>query len=513
MIDTLRGMSPIVLLAGNAALLALAAWRVRRLMHHWLVVGAIVLLAPVAASAFAAVGGSGAPLLLGTPATAPTFGEPVRGGGMDALLSVDGLSVFVTLLALASMAVALAASAMGGDGPGWPARPVRRTVGAQLALAGCVLAASATHLALMVVGVVLQGAATWAALFDGASSRLRRGLAIGAGVLSLVLLVVGAALICSEAGTAFFASFAQPPLAGRSSSAARTMSMIFLLVGTGSWLVLPALISSRERDGERDPGRALWLGMLPAIATFGIIVRLLVVAMESPVGFGSVFDGVQWVPVFVIFAIMLMTTGHAIALMAKRLTPMIGGLALANAGLLFCALATAMSYSAGLLAPPDSELSLTCVAHIAQLLGACGFWLWIMLALLTGLVVGTTAARSLAGRDDLGAVQGLARRMPWLAVGLAMIVLAQIGVFPTAGFTGRMELLRGPMEAPRTGLVSDLETVQQLSLVVGAAFFNIALGVLVATRSGRRLMRAPLDGGAPVAAGPPSPLRRQLLGG
>ena len=517
MIDTLRGLAPILLPVVNAALLALAAWRIRPAMRNWVIVGSLVLLAPVAAALFAAPAGSGVPLLIGTAADSPMHGAAIRGGGVPAWLSIDGLTLFMALLALATTALALAASSISG---GWPRQPVRRAVGAQVALAGCITAVAAVDLWLMVLAVVVQGAALWATLGDRARWRLAAGIGAGA----LAALIAGVAMMVGEAGSASLAMFAQPPVHGGSDATARTTSVALLLIGLGAFLVLPAMAASRRKpDAEPDAGdamRSIWLGMLPAITAIGVLIRLMIVAMESPSGFGSALDGVQWTPLIVVIALMLMTTGHVIALMSRRLTPLIGGLALANVGLALCPLATAAAMAHNLLTPIGSEPSLLATDAIAQTIGAAGFWMWIMLLLLVGLVVGSATARLHTGRHDLPALQGIGRRAPWVAVAFVLVLLAQIGVFPTAGFTGRMELLRSAMQSTVAGrLVNNLDNLQQLSLLVGAAFVNIALGVMVGARLGRVLMRRPLppDTTDPARSAPstppgPSVVRNLLLG-
>lgn len=95
------------------------------------------------------------------------------------------------------------------------------------------------------------------------------------------------------------------------------------------------------------------------------------------------------------------------------------------------------------------------------------------------MVIGTFGIVTVVGgRGDrnhgLEAYRGLARRQPWLAGGLALLLLAQAGVPFTTGFVAKLEVIAAVVRSGST----DLAVVAMLSAAV-AAFFYLRIALLM----------------------------------
>ncbi|HYA45064.1 MAG TPA: proton-conducting transporter membrane subunit, partial [Acidimicrobiales bacterium] len=111
----------------------------------------------------------------------------------------------------------------------------------------------------------------------------------------------------------------------------------------------------------------------------------------------------------------------------------------------------------------------------------------------TFMVVGTFAVVSILqgrgeARNDIGALRGLARRSPWLAASMLVLLLAQAGVPPTSGFLGKWVVMSAVIGKGQY----ELALVGMLGAAI-AAFFYLRLALV---------MYMPPTGGARAEAGP-----------
>lgn len=147
----------------------------------------------------------------------------------------------------------------------------------------------------------------------------------------------------------------------------------------------------------------------------------------------EVARSVSWPIILIVISLFTMTLGNFAALWQDNLKRMLAYSSIAHAGYMLM----------GLVIIPGSEefpatalVSYYLLAYLAMNLGAFSVVILI---------------ESRLGSVDIGAYAGLGRRAPFLAVGLTIFLFSLIGIPPTAGFAGKLQLFGGVLEAAKTG--------------------------------------------------------------
>lgn len=379
-------------------------------------------------------------------------------------VAVDPFATFFHI-ALALVAVAVAwLSARAHDA-------VLRSPFAWTALAasllGTMLLASATSVLALWAGFEIVGVscAAWMALHDGgrpagASSMLR-------GVLASATLLAGSALLAGLAGASDYATLAQrlvlvPSMPGGRAAMYTGVAMVVAALGSRAatlpWVWWPA------GDAARVPMPVTaWILAGGGLAGFAAMARFLADVVSRP-GDGGAWTspgGLEWASALSAAAVLTMLAGTAALLRESNTRRLLGWMAVAQAGWLVMGLSAAAT-------PGLAASMLHAVVSATTMLGLAA-----ALDSVTGPVPGVFPEVPHGSPVDerVDAIRGLLRRggrtrVP--AVAFVVFLLSWAGLWPLAGWSGRVALFSSAVAAG------------QWMLVVGAAASTVvgAMGTL-----------------------------------
>jgi NADH-quinone oxidoreductase subunit N len=189
-------------------------------------------------------------------------------------------------------------------------------------------------------------------------------------------------------------------------------------------------------------------GFMAAVAKAGGFAAFLRVFVSS---FGVLRT--DWRPVVFWLAVLTLALGAVVALWQRNVKRMLAYSSINHAGFVLLGLqaATTVGVSASL------------------------YYLFVYSFLVIGTFAVLTAIGGRGdGHHDLSTYRGLARRQPWLAGALAVLLLAQAGVPLTTGFVAKLEVVSAAVRSGST----DLAVVAMVSAAV-AAFFYLRVAVLM----------------------------------
>jgi NADH-quinone oxidoreductase subunit N len=185
-------------------------------------------------------------------------------------------------------------------------------------------------------------------------------------------------------------------------------------------------------------------------AAFAVLLRVLLTGFGAP----GLAGPATWQPLIEALAILTMVGGNLLALTQRNVKRMLAYSSVAHAGYLLVAVV------AGALPTNRGEA-------ISGLL----FYLAAYTATTVGAFAGLSALETLAGDAtqpwDLDRFAGLAKRRPWAAAAMALLMLSLAGVPPTAGFMAKLLVFRAAVDA---GLVP-LAIVGVLSALIGMYYY------------------------------------------
>lgn len=178
-------------------------------------------------------------------------------------------------------------------------------------------------------------------------------------------------------------------------------------------------------EGAPTPFTA-FLSVTSKGAGFAVMIRFLWAFPES--GrlelAGGTFASVDWGLIVAVISVMTMTVGNLAALFQRNLKRMLAWSSIAHAGYLLMGVAALHRKGAG---PAGYEVvAFYMLVYLFMNLGA--------------FFVVTVVASRHGGSEDVEAYRGLGRRSPFLAFGMAVFLFSLIGVPPTGGFTGKLQL-------------------------------------------------------------------------
>ncbi len=212
-------------------------------------------------------------------------------------------------------------------------------------------------------------------------------------------------------------------------------------------------------------------------AAFAVLLRVLLTGFTAP----GLAGPDTWRPMLEALAVLTMVGGNILALAQRNVKRMLAYSSIAHAGYLLVAVAA-------------SAVPVARGEAIAGLL----FYLAAYTATTAGAFAGLAALERLSGDDpqpwDLDRFAGLAKRRPWAAAAIALLMLSLAGIPPTAGFMGKLLVFRAAVDA---GLVP-LAVIGVLASVVGLYYYLRVVGVM--------FMQPTPEGSLPVASNWPTDL-------
>jgi NADH-quinone oxidoreductase subunit N len=176
----------------------------------------------------------------------------------------------------------------------------------------------------------------------------------------------------------------------------------------------------------------VFIGSAPKIASFALAMRLLVGGL----------DGMSdtWQPILIVLALLSMGIGNVVAIAQTNMKRMLAYSTISHVGFILLGIiaATTQGYRASL------YYTLT---YVIMALGSFG-----MILLL---------ARSGFESDQLDDFKGLAKRSPWFALVMLMLMVSTAGVPPMVGFYAKIEVLSAVLNVGYSWLAG------------GAVFFSV----------------------------------------
>jgi len=410
------------------------------------------------------------------------------GGGVafDGSLTVDSLSRFIStaVLVAAMLAGIVSADALG------PRRVLLPEYFALLlsSAAGMVLLVMSHDLITMFLSVEILSLALYVLCgitrADPRSNESAMKYFV-LGSFASAFLLYGMALLYGATGTVFLEGMA--PRLGTGTSA-MALAGIGLLIAGFAFKVGAAPFHMWVPDvyeGAPTPVTA-FMSVAVKAAGFGALVRILLGGLPA--------QAEGWGPLVATIAALTMIAGNLGALTQGSVKRMLAYSSVAHTGYALIGLAAAGAPAGrGAADGPAAALFYVGVYTVMTL----GAFLFLMFA--GRPATPASPAREAETYDDLN---GLARRRPWAAAFMTILMVSLAGVPPTAGFFGKFTLFKSAVEADCTGLA----ILGVIMSVVSAAYY---LRVVVAMY----MKEAPHETDEEAAAGPrPDPTAGLAVG-
>ncbi|HEX8955440.1 MAG TPA: NADH-quinone oxidoreductase subunit N, partial [Burkholderiaceae bacterium] len=183
-------------------------------------------------------------------------------------------------------------------------------------------------------------------------------------------------------------------------------------------------------------GVTLLLGGAPKLATFAIVIRLLVEGLmpRAP----------EWQEMLVVLAVLSMAIGNLTAIAQSNLKRMLAYSTIAQMGFMLLGL---LSGAVDVGAPQyDSHYAVTAY-------GAAMFYsITYVLTTLGTFGVIMLLARSGFEAEEIADLKGLNQRSPWFAFVMALLMFSLAGIPPLMGFYAKLSVLGAVVDSHQTGL-------------------------------------------------------------
>ena len=203
----------------------------------------------------------------------------------------------------------------------------------------------------------------------------------------------------------------------------------------------------------------LFIGSVPKIASFALAMRLLVDGMSGMVE--------QWRPMLIVLAVLSMAIGNVVAIAQTNIKRMLAYSTISHVGFILLGVlaGTVQGYQAAMFYTLTYVLTAVGSFGVILLLSRQGF-----------------------ESDALDDFKGLAKKSPWFAAVMAMLIFSTAGVPPFVGFTAKLAVIQSIVGVGYTWLAG----VAVFFSVIGAYYYIRVVKVMY--------FDAPLDN-APIQAG------------
>jgi NADH-quinone oxidoreductase subunit N len=367
-----------------------------------------------------------------------------------------------------------------------------------LAVAGAMLVATTRDLVLLFLGIELISIPTYVLLYLGrrdATSPEAAAKYFFLSILSSALTLYGFSFLYGIGGSTDLAALqsalaAQPDEPTGLTSLA-VIALVLLFAGIGFKITaVPFHFYAPDVYQGTTNGNAGVLAVLPKIAGFVALVRIVAVAMPGMESYG-------W-KIALVIAVLTMTLGNVLGLWQDNIRRLLAYSSIAHSGYMLIGLAVGLASVTG-----------GARSETFDGVGALFFYLAVY-ALATA---GTFAALTYLGGqgkqiDTVDELAGLARSNPLSAVFLAVFLFSLMGIPPLAGFWGKFAIFGSALNFDEGGLADPHVRNWFLALaVIGVVNATIAAGYylrVVAAMYFRDPLSTPASSGglgAAVAAG------------
>ncbi len=207
-------------------------------------------------------------------------------------------------------------------------------------------------------------------------------------------------------------------------------------------------------------------------------------------------EAVSWPIILIVISMFTMTLGNFAALWQNNMKRLLAYSSIAHAGYMLMGL---------VIIPGVGEYRGT---------GLVAYYLLAYLAMNLGAFAVVILIEKRLGSVDIGAYAGLGKRAPFLAVALTIFLFSLIGIPPTAGFAGKLQLFLGVLAAGKAGgwpyyVLAVVAVVNTAVSVYYYARIIKNMYLLEPMHEGEKAARAEGASGLPAA---PDKLRIPLMG-
>lgn len=284
-------------------------------------------------------------------------------------------------------------------------------------------------------------------------------------------LLFGLSILFGLTGSTRFASIAF--YAGTGPVSALTVGVASLLAFGGFAFKLAAapfhFWAPDVYQGAPTPVTA-WLSVASKAGAVGLFIRFVLGFMQFPVdplhegpSAGTLtLAGFDWQLALIVVSCITMTIGNLGAIFQTSMKRLLAYSSVAHVGYVLMGIA-----SLAMIAPPRTHVPVSLsfgplVADAGATAGAmtasgdvsggaaAAFYIAAYLFMNLGAFACVIAVSNVTGTDDISSFRALGRRAPILAIALAMFVFALIGLPPTAGFTGKLQLFMAAIDQAKT---------------------------------------------------------------
>lgn len=383
------------------------------------------------------------------------------GSVVDYTLSVDGFALFFNFLIIA--AVALVALASNDFVRGLPRLQGEYFGLLLLSATGMMLLAAADELITMYIALELTTlplAALAAFLPNGRSSEAgMKFLIIGA--ISSALMLYGMALIYGFTGSTRLDEIAvvlsNTPATGSMpfGSMALLLAVVLLLVGFGFKMSAAPFQMWVPDVYEGAPTPMVgFLSVASKAAAFALVLRVFYVGFDTLGG--------DWWVLLAGLAALSMTIGNLVAIVQRNIKRMFGYSTIAHAGYLLVGVAAVASLRSGGETFGPSSVLFYLAAYAAANLTA-----FFAIVCIGGKI----------NSDEIEDYAGMLRRSPFLALTLALALIALIGVPPTSIFIAKIYIFAAAINTGET-LMTWLVIIGVVNSVVSAYYYLRVIKVM-----------------------------------
>jgi NADH-quinone oxidoreductase subunit N len=369
-----------------------------------------------------------------------------QGPAFEGLMVTDDYAIFFNFLFAGVAAVIVLASMDFLERNRFPAEYVALILASTV---GMMLMASSVDLIAIFVALELQAISFYVLvgfMKDKRSSEAAlKYLLLGA--ISTALTLYGMAYLFGLSGSTNLeeiAAFVRDADSGTRSGL--VLAAVFLAAGLGfKMAVVPFQMWVPDvYQGAPTPVTA-YLSVSSKAAGFAVVMRIFVVSL------GEGLISSDWSNMFAAIAAISMTLGNLTALAQGNIKRMLGYSSIAQAGTFLIGLAAVAAEEPQLLEGTSS---------VVFFLGTYAFTN-------LGAFAAVIAISGKIGSDDIKDYAGIAKRSPWLALGLAACLISLTGIPPAAGFWGKLFVFRAAVDADLVWLA----LVGVLNSVISAYYY------------------------------------------
>lgn len=259
------------------------------------------------------------------------------------------------------------------------------------------------------------------------------------GALASGLLLYGMSLFYGVTGSLNMVDISDSLAMGSDKDIVLRLGLVFVVIGLAFKLgLVPFHMWVPDVYHGAPTSVTLFLGTVPKLAAFGMIMRLLVDGFEGML--------VDWQGMLIVLAVLSIVIGNVVAIAQVNLKRMLAYSTISHMGFLALGVLTGTA---------DGYSSAMFYTVVYTIMGLGGFGMIILLS------------RAGFEADTLDDFKGLNERSPWMAFMMLILMFSMAGIPPTVGFFAKLAVLQAVVSV---GLIW-LAVVAVIFSVIGAFYY------------------------------------------